>query len=149
MTSFCICFVIFAFTAKGCCWKERKQGSQISGAGRCPCGSRPSRADAALWTNKITLMNRGGLVYSPCQGTLGVTDCQKREQLWRWDMTPRYPEGWNEKRKSNHGFENQRDSEINSTLYLQKTPLFFGNNWCLQRIVSDLMAGFDLEQQRH
>lgn len=48
----------------------------ISSAGLYPCGSVLSCTDAALWANKITLMNRGRLVYSQCQGTLGVTHCQ-------------------------------------------------------------------------
>lgn len=123
----------------------------ISGVGPYPRGSVLSCAEAALWANKITLMNRGGLVYSPCQGTLGVTDCQKRGELWRRDVTLRYPERWTEKRKSNQGAcepkghcgWNKQDSELDSTLYLLKTHVK-QNNCCLQRTL-DLMTCFDLE----
>lgn len=124
--------------------------------GPYPCGSVLAWAEAALWANKITLMNRGGLVYSPCQGTLGVTDCQKRGELWRRDVTLRYTERWTEKRKSNQGAcepkghcgWNKWDSELNSTLYLPKTHVigFWKQyNCCLERTLLDLMTCFDLE----
>lgn len=128
----------------------------ISGVGPYPRGSGLSCAEAALWANKITLMNRGGLVYSPCQGTLGVTDCQKRGELWRRDVTLRYPEGWTEKRKSNQGAcepkghcgWNKQDSELNRTLYLPKTHVigfWKQDNCCLQRTLLGLITCFDLE----
>lgn len=101
-------------------------------------------------------MNRGGPVYSPCQGTLGVTDCQKRGELWRRAVTLRYPERGTENRKSNKGAcepkghwgWNKRDSELNSTLYLPKTHgIGFRklDNCCLQRTLLDLITCFDLE----
>lgn len=56
--------------------RHENRDHNISSMGLYSCGSVLSCTDIALWANKITLMNRGRLVYSLCQGTLRVTHGQ-------------------------------------------------------------------------